>query len=82
MGKGGSSDLGRYRFTTFMHALTKSNTDKWIGGVCGGLGDHSDIPSWVWRALFLFALSWGGISLFVYLILWICLPKAGAAPKK
>jgi phage shock protein C len=36
----------------WLQELTKSDTDKWIGGVCGGLGQHSPLPSWVWRFLF------------------------------
>jgi phage shock protein PspC (stress-responsive transcriptional regulator) len=38
----------------WLQELTKSNTDKWIGGVCGGLGQHSPLPSWVWRFMFSF----------------------------
>ena len=41
----------------WLQELTKSDTDKWIGGVCGGLGQHSPLPSWVWRFMFAF-LFW------------------------
>ncbi|MGH7817249.1 MAG: PspC domain-containing protein [Candidatus Binatia bacterium] len=33
--------------------LKKSSTDKIIAGVCGGFGEHTPIPAWLWRASFL-----------------------------
>lgn len=55
---------------------TKSSNDSWIGGVCGGLGAATLIPSWIYRAAFLFALLAFGVGLILYVVLWICLPKA------
>jgi phage shock protein PspC (stress-responsive transcriptional regulator) len=41
--------------------LRKSATDKKIAGVCGGFGEHTPMPSWLWRALFLLSVFlWGG----------------------
>ena len=56
----------------WLQKLTKSDNDKWIGGVCGGLGEHSPIPSWVWRVLFV--LFFFGPGLFIYILLWIFVP--------
>ena len=43
-----------------MRNLKKSATDKKIAGVCGGFGEHTPVPTWVWRALFLIlAFVWG-----------------------
>ena len=56
----------------WLQNLTKSDSDKWIGGVCGGLGEHSPIPSWVWRVLFV--LFFFGPGLFIYILLWIFVP--------
>lgn len=64
----------------------KSFKDCWIGGVCGGLGAATPLPSWMWRALFLFALFAFGVGLLLYVVLWICMPSSrieseqGAAP--
>ena len=59
----------------WLQGLTKSSTDKWIGGVCGGLVEHTSIPSWFLRLLFsLLFLSWG-IGFVLYLLLWIFVPK-------
>ena len=56
--------------------LKKSATDKKIAGVCGGLGEHTPVPSWLWRALFLFLIFVGGAGIIAYLVLWICMPAA------
>ncbi|MGZ6293013.1 MAG: PspC domain-containing protein [Syntrophales bacterium] len=36
----------------WLQGLTKSQKDKWIGGICGGLGEQSPAPSWCWRIIF------------------------------
>ena len=58
----------------FLKDLAKSRTDKVIGGVCGGFGARTPIPSWMWRAGFLVALLMFGTGGLVYVILWIALP--------
>jgi phage shock protein PspC (stress-responsive transcriptional regulator) len=47
-----------------------------IGGVCGGLGEHSPIPSWIWRALFLVIFLLFGSGALVYGVLWLTMPEA------
>jgi phage shock protein PspC (stress-responsive transcriptional regulator) len=59
----------------WLQELTKSNTDKWIGGVCGGLGQHSPLPSWVWRFMFSFLVLFFGAGIVLYILLWIFMPK-------
>jgi phage shock protein C len=63
-------------FVEFVQNLTKSKKDVWIGGVCGGLGEHTPIPSWVWRALFAIMILGYGVGLAAYIILWIFVPEA------
>lgn len=58
----------------WLQRLTKSRQDKWIGGVCGGLGEHSPVPAWCWRFLFAFLFLFYGIGLVVYVLLWIFIP--------
>lgn len=58
--------------------VKRSATDKWLGGVCGGIGAATGIPSWMLRAGFLFCLLAFGAGLLVYLVLWICIPPEGA----
>ena len=63
-------------FAEFVQNLTKSKKDVWIGGVCGGLGEHTPIPSWVWCALFAVMIFGYGVGLAAYIVLWIFVPEA------
>jgi len=42
----------RWTRRNWLHTLTKSSKDKWIGGVCGGLGEHTPSPVVVLELLF------------------------------
>src|SRR5450755_1000828 len=35
-----------------INALRRSRSDRWLGGVCGGIARMTGLASWVWRALF------------------------------
>jgi phage shock protein PspC (stress-responsive transcriptional regulator) len=58
-----------------LRELRKSSTDRKIAGVCGGLGEYTPLPSWLWRAIFLISLCLGGVGLIAYIILWISMPS-------
>ncbi len=64
----------------FLRDLAKSKTDVMVGGVCGGLGAHTPIPAWMWRAAFLVSLLVFGTGGMVYIILWIVLPEEKTLP--
>ena len=54
--------------------LYRSRKQRWIGGVCGGIGNYFDLDPTLIRALFvLFTLIFGSGLLF-YIILWIIIP--------
>jgi phage shock protein C len=58
-----------------INALRRSRTDRWLGGVCGGLAKASGVESWVWRLVFvLFTLTFG-FGVAIYLLLWIFVPE-------
>jgi phage shock protein C len=59
-----------------VRSLKKSARDKKIAGVCGGFGEHTPMPAWLWRALFLILAFFWGIGLVAYIVLWICMPPA------
>ena len=61
-----------------LRELRKSAHDKKIAGVCGGLGEYTPIPSWLWRVVFVTSLFAGGMGLIAYITLWICMPAAKA----
>ena len=63
----------RNSFIQFLHEVKRSRSDSKLGGVCGGLAAHSDIPAWVFRALFIVLLP-TGVSPLAYIALWICMP--------
>jgi phage shock protein C len=59
----------------WLQKLTRSNEDSWIGGVCGGLGEHTSLPSWAWRLGFVLFSIFYGVGLLIYLLLWIFVPS-------
>jgi len=59
----------------WLQRLSRSESDHWIGGVCGGLGKHTPMPSWIWRVIFCLLFFFAGTGLLVYILLWIFMPK-------
>lgn len=55
--------------------LRRSRTDRSIAGVCGGLANYLDIDSTAMRIVMLLFLICGGMSLWVYIILWLLIPE-------
>jgi phage shock protein C len=54
--------------------LYRSEKDKMIGGVCGGLAQYFNIDPTVVRLIFVLFLLLGGPGLLVYIIMWIVVP--------
>ena len=52
----------------------RSRTDKWIGGVCGGLAAITGVEAWVWRLIVTFLCLFGGAGGLLYILLWIFVP--------
>ncbi|MGZ8290768.1 MAG: PspC domain-containing protein [Telluria sp.] len=70
-----SHSLGNSSLGEEFSQLRRSRTDRWIGGVCGGLGKASGMDAWIWRLVFaLFTISFG-FGLVIYLLLWIFVPE-------
>ncbi len=55
--------------------LTRSTTDRRLGGVCGGLAQYLSVDPTVIRILFLIAFLCGGFGFWAYLIIWIAAPE-------
>ena len=54
--------------------LYRSRDERWLAGICGGLGNYFGLDPTLIRALFvLFGLVVGG-GLLLYIILWIIIP--------
>ena len=60
-----------------INRLRRSRGDRWIAGVCGGIGRLTGVESWVWRMLFVLGLVFGGFTFFAYAVLWIFIPREG-----
>jgi len=62
-----------------LHSLHRSRSDRWLGGVCGGLAPATGLPSWLWRLIFVALAMCGGAGAIVYVLLWILLPREDAS---
>ena len=56
--------------------LYRSNTNKMMAGVCGGLGEFLGIDPTLIRLVFVLMGLLGGHGILVYLIMWIVVPPA------
>lgn len=54
--------------------LFRSNTDKMIAGVCGGLAQYLAIDPTIVRLVFLLLFFLGGSAIPIYLIMWVITP--------
>jgi phage shock protein PspC (stress-responsive transcriptional regulator) len=54
--------------------LTRSTSDKWIGGVAGGLGSYFGVDATLWRVGFGVSILFGGVGIPIYLALLAFLP--------
>ena len=57
-----------------INGFRRSSSDRWIGGVCGGLAVLTGMESWLWRLLLTLLLLAGGTGLLLYIVLWIFVP--------
>ena len=56
-----------------INSFRRSTTNRWFGGVCGGLAVSTGMEAWIWRLLFVFALC-TGFGFLIYLALGIFVP--------
>ena len=58
-----------------MKKLYRSTKDKKLVGVCSGLASYFNLDPAIVRIIFLLtALVWG-VSVVIYIVCWICMPK-------
>lgn len=55
--------------------LYRSETDRMIAGVCGGLAKYFGVDTTLVRLVFLLLLFLGGSGFLLYVILWIIVPR-------
>jgi len=57
--------------------MTRSRTERLLGGVAGGIAEYTNIdPLWV-RVAFLVLSLFNGLGAIIYLILWLLTPIEG-----
>lgn len=54
--------------------LYRSRTNRSIAGVCGGIAEFFGIDPTILRLVTLLLILFGGLSLWVYIILWLIVP--------
>ena len=58
-----------------VNTFRRSRTDRWFGGVCGGMARSTGLDAWAWRLIFTVLFICGGVGVLVYLLLWIFVPS-------
>ena len=58
-----------------VNSFRRSRTDRWFGGVCGGIARATGMESWIWRLLFTALFVCAGAGLLLYILLWIFVPS-------
>ena len=56
--------------------LRRSRKDRSIAGICGGIAEFFDTDPTPIRLATLLLILFGGLSLWVYILLWIVIPNA------
>lgn len=59
--------------------LFRSETDKVIGGVCGGIGEYFNVDPTLVRVGFVIGIVVWGATFWFYLLLWLVVPTKSAA---
>lgn len=65
-----------------MRRIQRSNQEKVIAGVAGGLAEYFDVDPLLVRLAFIVLVFASGIGLIAYLALWILAPQAPAKNQK
>ncbi|WP_292521648.1 PspC domain-containing protein [Methanoculleus sp.] len=61
--------------------LTRSTSDRWVAGICGGIGEYLEIDPNVIRAIWVILTVITGFfpGIVIYILLWLILPEQGQA---
>jgi phage shock protein PspC (stress-responsive transcriptional regulator) len=70
----GTVPQGQAPIVRAINGLRRSRDDRWLGGVCGGIGLSTGIAAWLWRLVFSILALCGGAGLVTYVLLWIFVP--------
>ena len=55
--------------------LRRSRSNRSIAGICGGLAEYLGVDATPIRIIMIFLVLFGGMSLWVYVIMWLLIPE-------
>lgn len=61
--------------------LFRSESDRYLAGVCGGIAAYFELDSTLVRLAFIAIILLGGSGILIYLILWLIIPAEGVEHK-
>src|SRR5437763_5408779 len=64
--------------TDQLKKLERSKSDRWLGGVCVGLGRYFDLNPAIYRIAFVALAFAGGTGILLYAAAWLVIPEEGA----
>jgi phage shock protein C len=59
--------------------LYRSQSQRMLAGVCGGLAEYFNLDATLIRVLFLILAVFGGSGLVIYIVMWIIVPDVNKA---
>lgn len=59
--------------------LERSETNKVIAGVAGGIGEYFEIDPTIIRLIFILLTIFGGSGILIYIIFWLIMPSSGSS---
>ncbi len=65
----------------YKSGLVRSTSDKWLGGVCGGLARKLSVDVNAVRLLMFIFVMAAGSGLLLYILAWIAMPDDTYVPK-
>jgi phage shock protein PspC (stress-responsive transcriptional regulator) len=54
--------------------LYRSETNRMIAGVCGGIAEYFNMDTTIVRLIFVFFVLWGGGGVLAYIVCWMVIP--------
>jgi phage shock protein C len=59
--------------------LYRSQNQRMLAGVCGGLAEYFNVDATLIRVLFLVLAVFGGTGLVIYVVMWLIVPDVSKA---
>jgi phage shock protein PspC (stress-responsive transcriptional regulator) len=72
----GQTGEGRTGPVSALNHLERNRSDRWLGGVRGGLAQMTGVAAWIWRLIFVRSVICAGAGVAIYILLWIFVPDA------